>query len=516
MSFRYAETLELDQRHPLVRTLSLPSQTLQSHNIEVLIQPASAPSHGNKVGAGMYLIPGLEAPSSATGRFSTITYPVHKALILAPDMDGIQSLLPSESPNETAIGEDMVTTVVDTPWSSLSAGGQTVHQVNPINLNRAEEAIETFRRSLDNSFSYEHTWFQSGLPKISAWLLDGTEALPAIVKPTNRRLIETLTANIEEAIEKEEAAKNEKQASTIVPTFTRDILNARITKWAEDAHTELRDKLDLAFSSKNWRKLAWWKLPWRVDDVTYITSDILRQSWLVDADRTILYLAGRIEQAGLLPGNSVNAATNPDTYHHHPYNNNDTPTPNQQPTPEAMFSTPPPTIPFASLIPLPPPPTPKTHPLSLPSNPRYPIPSIAHTRAYLLHTSIPPLQSLAQRLLLHFLSTTFLTSSLSTLLYISISTTSVYEAGGIAALGAVYGMRRLQRKWEGERERWVGMCREEGRRVLKRVEEGWREAVWEGGMGVKEDEGEKEGRERARGCVGGVRRVLGEMEGVGK
>ncbi|KAL8722983.1 MAG: hypothetical protein Q9225_000599, partial [Loekoesia sp. 1 TL-2023] len=209
----------------------------------------------------------------------------------------------------------MVTAVVDTPWSSLSTKDQLLDPVKPINLDHAEEAIATLRKSLDNSFNYEHAWFDSGLPKVSAWLIEGTETLPTILKPTIQRLIETLTASVEDAVDQEESEQWQKQASTVVPHSTRDLMNTFIANWAEAAHTELRNQLDIAFNSKSWRRLVWWKLAWRVDDVTYITSDILRQSWLVDADRGIIYLAGRIEQAGLLPPPPANTSSkiNPDS-----------------------------------------------------------------------------------------------------------------------------------------------------------------------------------------------------------
>ncbi|KAL9025082.1 MAG: hypothetical protein Q9196_006033, partial [Gyalolechia fulgens] len=371
--------------------------------------------HENGLGARLYLTPGLEAASSATGRFSTITYPVHKALIQARGLDGVRALLQPDSSSGSNIQDHMVIAVVDTQWTSLNEDSQSMYPVNAINLDRAEEAIHTFRESLNNSFNYEHAWFGSGMPKISAWLIDGTEPRPAIVKPTNRRLIETLTANVEEAIEKEESEQLQKQASTVVPTSTRNLMNTYIAKWAEDAHTELRNELDLAFTSKSWRKLAWWKLSWRADDVTYITSDILRQFWLVDADRSILYLAGRIEQAGLLPAQAETASN--DTRAPDSNQSRNPPTNNQPDSSTGIFSAPPPTLPFSELIPIsayPPTPSPTTHPLSLSNHSKF-IPSIAHTRQYLLATTIAPLQSLSQRLLLHALSTTFFASSLSAL-----------------------------------------------------------------------------------------------------
>ncbi|KAL8645511.1 MAG: hypothetical protein Q9226_007267, partial [Calogaya cf. arnoldii] len=410
---RYGEQLAIDRSHPLVRTLSMPSLTLQSHNLEILIQAASPESEEEGTGAQMYLTPGLETPTSATGRYSTVMYPVHKALILAQSLDTIRPLLALGSTEKADIGEEMITAVVDSPWSRLSSAESPLRPVNPINLQRAEDAIATFRQSLDNSFNYEHAWFESGLPKLSTWLTEGTEALPLILKPTVRRLIETLAANAELAIEHEESEQLQKQTSSVIPTSTRGPLNHYLANWAETAHTELRDKLDLSFNSRNWRKLVWWKLFWRVDDVYYILSDILRQSWLLDADRGIIYLAGRIEQAGLLPSRPTN-----------PYQVSTVTRPDPQTRP---IGTSPPDRVFSDIIPSSAysTPSPTTHPLSLAGDntQSHPIPSISHMRQYLLATAIPPMQSLSNRLLMHCLSTTALSSSLSALMYISISTT---------------------------------------------------------------------------------------------
>ena len=498
---RYGEQLAIDRTHPLVRTLSLPSLTLQSHNLEILIHAASTQSEEEGSGTPMYLTPGLESQTSATGRFAPVMYPVHKALILAQEGGITQTLSALRTMESSGIGEEMITAVVDTPWNGLSSAEAPLGPVNPINLQRAEEAIATFRKSLDNSFNYEHAWFESGLPKLSTWHTEGTEALPLILKPTVRRLIEMLAIHAEHALEQEESTQWQKQASSVVPTSTRDTLNHYLANWAETAHTELRDGLDIAFNSKKWRKTTWWKLFWRVDDISYIFSDILRQSWLLNADRGILYLAGRIEQAGLLPSRPTN-----------PYQIS-----SARPDPQARpFDSSPPNPCLSDLIPptaFAAAPSPTTHPLSLAekNTQTHPIPSIAHMRSYLLATSIPPMQSLANRLLLHCLSTTFLTSSLSALMYISISTTSLYEAGGIAAVGLVFSLRRLQKRWEEARGRWIILVREEGRRVLRKVEDGWKGVVRDGGMGLEEDIAATEEREKARRAVRKVREVVGDM-----
>ncbi|KAL8662048.1 MAG: hypothetical protein Q9202_005022 [Teloschistes flavicans] len=513
---RYAEKLDLDQRHPLVRTLFVPSPVLQNHRLEILIQAASGQSEDGDGEAQMYLVPGLESPISSSGSYQTITYPVHKALVLAQELKSTRALLWPRPGIEPGPREEMIMAVVNTPWSILSSASTPLHPIKAINLDRAEEAIATFRKSLDNSFNYEHEWFDSGLPQLSTWLIEGTESLPGIVKPTIRRLIETLISNIEQATQREEAETIQMQASTVVPQTARDKMNAYLANWAEAAHIELRDELDRALSTEQWRKLAWWKLLWRVDDVTSITSDILQRSWLVDADRGILYLAGRIEEAGLLPPSPSSTVT--DTSVSASNENNPDSNPYAQPLPKPQrpdpstrpFGSPPPALYMSDLVASP---SPTTHPASLPlplsTNP---IPSIAHARQHLL-SAVLNLQSHAQRLLLSSLSLTALTSTLSILAYIATTSTTVFEAGAIAALGAVVAVRRLQTGWERVMEDWEERIREEGRVVLGAVESGWRGAVSEGGMGDdgRIDEGEEE-REKARLAVGEVRRALVAME----
>ncbi|KAL8949511.1 MAG: hypothetical protein Q9222_004388 [Ikaeria aurantiellina] len=509
---RYAEHFDIDRRHPLVRTLSLPSRILQIHKLEILIKAAGGQTEGESR-TQTYLSPGLETPSSATGRFSTVIYPVHKALILAHGGGAIRPFLLSKTEDNLSHEDDMIISVIDTSWNGLGATQEPLHPTRAMNLEKAEEAIAMIRKSLDNSFDYEHDWFDSGLPRITSWLTQGTESLPTILKPTTRRLIETVAADAERAIDNEESHQLQIQASAVVPTATRTTLDIFLTNWAEAAHTELRDALELAFHNKKWRKLAWWKLLWRVDDVTYILSDVLQRSWLVDADRGIIYLAGRIEQSGLLPqppnstpqrNSGISATENLGSNPYHTSPSSDLP-----PDPSTRpYGTEPP-LPYVSdIIPPDTPVTPATHPLSLSS---HPIPSIAHYRQHLL-TTIPPITTLSQTLLLSTLSTTILTSTFSILVFVSTTSTTVFEAGAIAATGFVWALRRMQKKWERAKDTWKEMVREEGRKALKAVEGGWRRVIKEEGMGQGVGDGREEERRKARVAVEGVRTAMIDME----
>jgi hypothetical protein len=84
--------------------------------------------------------------------------------------------------------------------------------------------------------------------------------------------------------------------------------------------------------------------------------------------------------------------------------------------------------------------------------------------------TVPVLQALAQKLVLQTLTTSTFTSALAGLMYISTISTSVYEAGAVAALGLVWSLKRMQGKWETTRRFWEGEVREEGRKAVRGVE----------------------------------------------
>ena len=483
----YGENPGYDLRHPLLRTLTIPSSTLQTHGLEILIQ-AIAPTSGDvTVDPGNFLVPGLEMLNSSAARYSVVRYPVHKALVFG---DGFSNLSEHSAITKAQYPEsDMLKGAINTRWID-TLEHESSAMIVPVNIDHAEAAITTFRQSLENSLSYEHTWFSSGVPSLSTWLLSGQNTTSGAIKPTLRNLISSLLSATESRILASETEYLQTLASKAIQPSTRSELSNLITAWSEKGHTELRDQLSLAFSSPSWRKLAWWKLPWRVDDVGMLASDILQRSWLTSAEKELIWLVGRIEQAGLLPQEARS------------------PPISAPPRAEIRTSA------LAGII------APTSGdsfsisdlsigPSTLQSTKtKYPQ-TLSLARDALSSTTIPPLQSLAQSLLLHSLSTTLLTSTLSALVYVSISTTSVYEAGAIAALGAVYSMRRLQRRWEGARRVWREGVREEGRRVLRDAEGVWRGVVErEGGGGNKGDGGGAEERRVAREAVARVRGAL--------
>lgn len=426
-----------------------------------------------------------------------VRYPVHKTLVFSEGLQGLPTYAAIVSAKGTE--KEMIRGAINTPWSGLRPVDES-NAVVAVNVERAEAAIRTFRKSLGNSVEYEHAWFDSGLPTLSNWLLEGSQPTSDIVKPTIHRLIASLLSATETRIIAEETERLQKITSTTIPPATRTSLSKLLSIWSENAHTELRDQLELAFDSPNWRKLAWWKLLWRVDDVAMITTDILHRSWLTSAEKELIWVAGRVEQAGLyVPQPPINlspevaeqvADSEPMQVRQAAVLSASVP----EATTETIFPRP-----ALSELGVPLSTTPKPYPQAL---------TVA--RHALASTTAPSLQAISQRLLLYSLSTTFLTSTLSILMYISISTTSVYEADTIAALGIVYSMRRLQKRWEDVRVSWKEGIREHGRTALRAIERRWSELIREGGKHDTDDASPGD-RRKAREAVARVRSALSAM-----
>jgi len=426
-----------------------------------------------------------------------VRYPVHKTLVFSEGLQG----LPTYAAIVSAKGaeKEMIRGAINTPWSGLRPIDES-NAIVAVNIERAEAAIRTFRKSLGNSVEYEHAWFDSGLPTLSNWLLEGSQPTSDIVKPTVHRLIASLLSATETRIIAEETERLQKITSTTIPLATRTSLSDLLSIWSENAHTELRDQLELAFDSPSWRKLAWWKLLWRVDDVAMITADILHRSWLTSAEKELIWIAGRVELAGLyVPQPSINLSPEVAVQ--------DADGEPMQVRQAAILSA---SVPEATTDTIFPRSALSELKIRLSTTPKPYPQALTIARHALASTTAPSLQAISQRLLLYSLSTTFLTSTLSMLMYISISTTSAYEAGTIAALGIVYSLRRLQKRWEDVRVSWKEGIREHGRTALRAIERRWSDLIREGGEHDTDDASLGE-RRKAREAVARVRSALSAM-----
>lgn len=483
---RYGEQSAFDDRHPLVRTFSIPSSILQTQKLEILVHTISPSSGSPHESAASLLVPSLDIANSNSGRLSTVTYPVHKVLLYQEGLKNLGIFGTLDNDVDNGKGSSMFKGVIDWSWSTSQQRNPMDQPTSPINLAMAEAAIETFRRSLDKSIQYEHLWFDAGIPGISTWLSEGTEIEVGAMKPAIGGLIQTIIDNASQGIVTEESSRLQKEKAAMVPLATKEVIRQGISLWAENAHTELRDRLNSAFYSKDWRKTKWWKLFWRADDIGYITANILQRAWLVEAEKGMIWLTGRIHQSGLLGPPKLRPARVSD------------PVDEQQ-----KLGGVPPAPSAADLMP-------RILDFKEPPAVKRPWPQdVSSARSALSSLTVPPLQAFAQALLIQTISTNVLTISLSALVYISVSTTSPYEAGAIGATGLVFSLRRLQKRWQVARNEWESQTREEGRRVLRQVESLMREAV-EGGKPGVDEVGIRE-RAAAMDAVGKVREALDEL-----
>ena len=465
-------------------------------NVEILISSPldgsnSMVSKGDSVDL---LVPTLETPVPASGRATMVTYPVHKAVIYGEGISGLLAcskwINRADSERDTAA----ILGVVNVHWQIEEQ--ESGLNIAFANLDQAESAIAQIRKAIENSTDYEHKWLDSNMSAISSWITGGAKASDSGVKPVIKHLIEIILKGVERQTLTEESYRLQQLGIEAVPDSVRHDLEETITSWAENAHTELRDCLHNAFHGKNWGRLAWWKLFWRVDDVGMFSSEILQCSWLVEAEKEVIWIAGRIQQAGLINSNQRNPGPV---------------TEGKSIESDIIFGKDPPAPRFVDLID-----QPATTSEYIFFNPLNPCPQqITLARQSLSAITVPPLQALSQRLLLRTVSTTTATTALSCLLYFSLSTTSIYEAGAIAAFGLVYSLRTLQQRWEGAKGVWMGAVGEEARRVLKTLEDTLREVVRQGGK-QKMDDAEVEERKLAGEAVEAVREALEKVGRIEK
>ncbi|KAH9909502.1 hypothetical protein F4778DRAFT_1035 [Xylariomycetidae sp. FL2044] len=417
----------------LLHEVNVSSATLNGHNLEILLMETNPFTTAQERGAlegfeDSVLVPTVDIPSSDTGRYSPITTPVHKALIVA---DGILGAASAAS-MPTLESSNVIASAVNLPH--YNSGEAEDLPFTPIDVTIASIGLGLVRKDLRNAIEFEHLWFQSNLPRLVDWLKADIMTTPDnITKPPVRNLISSLLTATLGAVQTEEARRLGSSISQTSSTDNLQNLQRDLENWAESAHSELQEQLDIAFAGKRWRQLRWWKLFWRVDDVGMLTNDIINQRYLPGAERSAIFLAGKMDQAGV-PLISSRVQPISDSLERQEISSG------QADESATLSETPP-----------------------WPTN-------IPRSRHQLQNNDIPALQALAQKIVLQALSLSGFTTALSALCYVGITATSLYEAGAIAALGIVFSMSRLQKKWEGAREVWESEVREEGRKAVRDVE----------------------------------------------
>ncbi|KAL1890151.1 hypothetical protein Sste5346_008444 [Sporothrix stenoceras] len=449
--------LRLDKDDGLAE-IEISSPVLNGNQLEFLVMessltvptpPASAASNilegTTETFEETVLVPTVEIPTSPDGlRFTPVTTPVHQALVVADGLLGVAAVanLPlSAYPAEMKSAVNLRLPVAEAPTSSHLP-------ITMFDVATSDEAIGLFRESVANAKAYEQLWMQGGVSNITRWLRDGAlHRADGTTKPPVRQLVASVLRNALASIQSAEAklvAASTTTQSGIPVARAFASLNTGLADWAESAHAELQTQLDLAFSGRRWRKLGWWKLFWRADDVTMLSSGLVTQRFLPQAEQDVVFLAGRIDEAVRLAGlRTAEGGSNTTKIGMYPI-----PVVAVEPSEGA-----------ADAVAL----------LSSASGPRTKWPThIAFTRRYLLDETVPALQALAQKLILQTVGTSSLTTALAVLTYMSSS--GAYEAGAVAAVGLVWSLGRMQKKWEAAREFWEGEVREEGRKAVRAVE----------------------------------------------
>jgi hypothetical protein len=418
--------------------LEVSSAELNGFNLELLLMDVEVPVNGSGLATVQSLEEAVLVPTvnvdSAVKHATPLVTPVHQALLVANGLTGAVGI--SGLPILDSC--DSITAAVNLKGFSKEQLGANF---TVIDTSLAEEAIHLFRQGPQNAMEYEHHWSTSNLGVLVAWLKAGLKAADdETTKPAVRKLIASVLQSALSAIQTESTSRKlSRELAVSMTSPEMRAMNERLSKWAQIAHTELQEQLDLAFSGRRWQKLGWWKLFWRVDDVAMLTNEILSQRFLPTSEQELVYLTGRIAQ---LQGEAGQYSQ---------------PTSSRDASSESLSTS-----------------STKNEPI-IPVAPRSRLPKwpghIAFTRRYIQNETVPALQSLAQQLVVQSLATSSVTSCLAALLYVSSFSSTVFEAGAVAALGVVYSLGRMQKKWETAREFWEGEVREEGRKAIRAAEE---------------------------------------------
>ncbi|KAL4939166.1 hypothetical protein BDV06DRAFT_225301, partial [Aspergillus oleicola] len=449
---RYGEVSESISNH-LVPTISVPSQILKKDNLEILVTSlgAGADASGAQLSADTFLVPTVTIQTSHTGRHNVVRYPVHRSIVCVEGVDGLLAysglLAQSDLRNEAG-----------SIYAAIELGGSGPNvddnRISFVDTNKADEALAKFRESVRNAALYERGWNSSGIQPVIEWL-SSARAKEGTLDPSLRSLIASLIDSAEQGVVAREMKGLQEQEEASVPEHVRASLDQTVSAWAEKSHTELRGALEEGFATKKWRGLAWWKLFWRVDDVSMITSEILQEMYLRRAEKDVIYTAGQLEQAGLQVQNQVQEQAAPETQDEETTN-----APEKTEDAAAIETDKDPKNVAVAVVE----PAKEEEPVPWPTQ-------IPQSRKTLLETTVPSLQAMAQRLVLFSISTTSLTSALSILTFVSFPTASIYETCTIAAVGLIYSLRRQQRKWEAARAFWEDEVRDNGRTALRETEE---------------------------------------------
>lgn len=518
---RYGEAVEdrgvQSSNRGMVREMSIPSPFLRKWNIEILLTGFNATGavaeQSTRELEESILVPPLTIPGA--GRVGFVRYPVHTALLVGQGVNGAVELgrLP-----EDLVDRSMINVALNLPGKS-EAARRAEEDSEAVDIELAAHALQLFRTDKANGAVFSSEWQASQVGSVSTWIgkFSATRDTADGLKPAVRALMQSVFSRTMLAIDAAETAAETSSTALTVPEPKRTTLASAITTWSQDAHHDLQTNLSTAFLGPAWKRTVWWRLFYRIDEVSISASDVLRRGWLVEAEQNLAFLSGRILESGLaneaeLRGISVAspeegepAAVRTLIDGQQKHDLNELTDSLKGKTEQSRIGT------VAELVQLPPllsrireqsglnaffdPPWPQT---------------IQLARQQMLHQVVPEMHAKAQRLMLASLSTIGASGALGAWLWVA--TGGLYEGGAVAALGLVWALRRLQKHWGVERETFAETAREDARSVLADVEGRLRKLVSEGGRVVVREEDRKDW-EQARELVKGAKELLEKVEG---
>ncbi|RMZ78241.1 hypothetical protein DV737_g3973, partial [Chaetothyriales sp. CBS 132003] len=471
LAYGQPPSADLQPPRTAVPTVYIPSPLLGSDSLEILVTSINSLRNGTEraaalVPSGTILDPSLSTPTAASGRHTVICQPVHASLLIARGFDDFLALsdLLAHVDFSSQDEKDSVSTAVDLSGSGL----RTSASVLILDLTKAEEGLAAIRRSLRETSRYAHEWKDSGMLQVSKWFADASalgtvDGLPESI----RRLISTILASASRNIDRHAAPLL--AATSSLSLATRTNLEAAVDEFSRSAHQELQSGLASAWSSRNWRKLAWYKLFWRVDDVSLITTDLISNAWLPRTEKAVYELSGRMAQVGISPVDSFHPVSDDATAQAERSVTANQPVAAVQPqlamatdaTAEPLIVRTSGSAEVARTSAI------STQPLS---------DLISNVRSVAIDRAVNDLTSTAQQLLLRTLSISGLTAGLSGLTYLSFIS-SLYEAGTIFALGTTFALYRMQGGWlRATKALEIGLF-EEGRTVIQHLVNRMRQLV---------------------------------------
>ena len=492
--------------------LHIPSPLLQKLGIEILVSSVNGPEPTAKpiesIPSETLLSPTVGTPASADGRQSLISQPVHRTMIVAHGLD--EFLTVTELLTRTNFGSEVERRLVDVVLDLDRSAESSDSRIITIDATKAENGLQAVRKDVAKAPEFEKTWMESGMPALSKWLgsssAKASVALAGPLRDLISSLLEAASANIATQTREAELAAR----SNALTDRSQVSLENAISAFSQQGHAELQSGLAAAWSSRNWRKLAFWKLFWRVDDVPLIVTDLVTSAWLPRTERTVYELSGRLKQAGVpLVGYRETIAFSGAQTSTIPIKDNvreASPISASQPlvltSSASTESVSTPLLPPARVM---------TKPDPIPFMASSLASTISASRQTFITAAITTLTSCAQQIVLRALTLTGVSAALSALSFLSVTSGSIYESATVLALGTAYALRRMQREWEVQCQDLEDGLMQEGRSVLKKTEEHMRRLVQDASR-VVEDDADQQMRNEALEAVEKAERVLSKLK----